>query len=147
MADTTRLEVAWQETIRQLHGLAASLADSKKRYDETGDARFLQSVVNVYPLFRSTMQRAQDLARQLNGAEMPPALLRTLDSTSDWLLARAKQVAEGTTGIIQGVGDAAQDLGKNAASVTKWLVAGVAIVALAYATGQLITLRRMLKGK
>ncbi len=145
MADVTRLEVAWGETIRQLHGLAASLADSKQRYERSGDARYLQSVANVYPLFASTMRKAQDIASQLSGTEMPSTLLLTLSDTGAWLAARSKEVVEGTTGIIAGAGDAARNLGSNAASVTKWLIAGVALVALAYASGQLNQIRQSLK--
>lgn len=136
MPDNTMLEASWAATIRQLHGLAASLADSKQRYEATKDARFLTSVANVLPLYRSTLAKAQDIARQLSNAETPSSLLLTLDTTSDWLLARTREVGEGVTGTIAGIGSGAQNIGDNAASLVKWLTVGVVVVAVAYAFGQ-----------
>lgn len=138
--------MAWQETIRQLHGLAASLADSKQRYEATKDERFLKSVANVLPLYRATLAKAQDIARQLHGAETPSTLLLTLDTTSDWLLARTREVGEGVTGVVSGIGSGAKDLGGNAASLVRWLTIGVIVVAGAYALGQAGPLLRVVKG-
>lgn len=144
MPDNT-LEAKWQEAIKQLHGLAASLADSKQRYDATGDKRYLTAVANVLPIFRQWMQTANDIARQLGGKEMPSSLMLSLSSTSDWLIARGKDVGEGVTGVVAGVGDAAQSIGKDAASVTRWLIAGAIVVAGAYALGQLGPLVKVAK--
>lgn len=99
----------------------------------------------MLPFYRDTLAKAQGIARQLHNVETPPSLLLTLDSTSDWLIARTREVGEGVTGVVAGVGSGVQDLGANASSLVKWLTFGVVVVAAAYAFGQAGPIIRTLK--
>jgi hypothetical protein len=135
-ATEQQLEQRFSQTIQLLHGLAASIADSKQRYAETGDERYVTAVANVYPFYQEQMAIAQDIARQLANEEMPSSLLLTLSSTSDWLVARGRQVGEGITDTIA-----------QAPTLLKYVAIAAVVISLAYITGQLAPLARTVKGK
>lgn len=117
---TAQLEADFTATVKQLHGAAASIADSKARYEATRDPRYLASVQAVYPVFRSLMAKAQAISEKITAAEMPSSFMQVLDDTGDWLLAQGKNVVEGTTGFVKTLGNPLVVLG----------VLGVAFLAL-----------------
>lgn len=94
------LETQLSNAAKQLHGAAASIADSKERYAATHDTRYLESVKAVLPLYQYWLTQYQSLAAQLGGREIPSNFLATLSETSDWLLKQGQNLAEGITGTV-----------------------------------------------
>lgn len=128
----TGLEDRLSEAAHQLHGAAASIADSKARYEATHDARFLESIKAVLPLYGYWLRQYQDTAKQLGGRETPAQFLATLDTTSDWLIRQTQNVVEGVTGVIAAAPKVATQL--PTLLMVALIVGG--IVAVAYVAGQ-----------
>lgn len=133
---TAYLEERWSAELRIVHGLAASLGDSRQRYEASHDARYLRSIENVLPLFRQHLAKMQEIAAKLSGKEMPGELLLSLSETSDWLVRQGSNVVEGVTGT-------ARDL----PTLLKYISIAAVVVGLAYISGQAGPLIRAVKGK
>jgi len=84
LAGTLDLSSSIAETLRQLHGVAASMGDSRERYRATGDERYKQSVANVLPYYRMLMGRLRSLYAMQGQGEMPGHVMQTLDEFSTW---------------------------------------------------------------
>jgi hypothetical protein len=84
-----------------VHGLAASLGDARQRYEATGDPRYLESIRMVFPMFQGHLRRLQEIAADLNGRDVPPQFLVTLDKISDVLL-RSGDTVVATIGKVAG---------------------------------------------
>lgn len=89
------LEDEWSAKVKQLHGLAASLAQARQGFEATGDVRYKQSVANILPYYKKTLDRLKQIAAMLGGREMPSQFMLTLSDFSDWAISQGKQVVEG----------------------------------------------------
>lgn len=105
----------------QLHGCAASVADSKARYRVSGDARYLQAIENVKPLYAKWLAEYNSIGAQLGVKEMPGDWAMFLVNVSD-------SVTEPVNQIVGAVGDVAEGAGSLAKHADA-LVAGLLIVA------------------
>jgi hypothetical protein len=83
--DSPALRAEISSTLRSLHGAAASIGDSKARYADTGDPRYLQSVQAVLPMFRQQITRLQQLYAMQGEGESPSEFMLVLSETGDWL--------------------------------------------------------------
>lgn len=121
--DSSVLRAEITSTLRKLHGTAASIGDSKQRFAETGDQRFVQSVKNVLPYFKSLMTRLQQLYAMQGEGEMPSQFMLVLSDSSDWLV----------DNLVQPVGDVLKAAPKAVTALSNPLVlialAGAAFVA------------------
>ena len=97
--------------LHALHGAAASLGDSKQRYDATHDPRYLQSVKSVYPLFQRQVARLRQLYAMQGRDEVPPQFMLAIADTGQWLQDRVRETVEGATGTIAALPKVAGALG------------------------------------
>lgn len=90
------LEDEWTAKVRQLHGLSASLAQARKGFEATGDVRYKDSVKNVLPYYKATLDRLNQLKAMLGGRDVPSQFALTLSDFSDWAISQGKEVVEST---------------------------------------------------
>lgn len=94
------LDVQLSAAYRQLHGLAASIAQLRQGYERSKDARYLSSIHTMLTYYKAALERYSGIAAQLNREERPVDIMLVLDATSDWLIQQGKTVTEGVTGTI-----------------------------------------------
>jgi hypothetical protein len=99
------------KVLTQLHGTAASLGDSRQRYEATHDPRYLQSVKAMLPYFQSLMTRLQQLYAMQGSGEMPSQFMLVLSDTGQWLQDRVQETVEGATGTLAALPKVAGALG------------------------------------
>lgn len=87
---------------RQLHGLAASMAQMKKGYEATGDPRYVQGARNILPLYETTLKNWADVSRQLGSKETPTQFMKVLSDFSEWATSKVIQpIVEGAAQTVQ----------------------------------------------
>lgn len=128
--DTPAIRAEITATLKKLHGTAASLADSKARYQQTGDQRYLQSVASVLPLYKKMLERLADLYHMQGDGEVPSSFMLVLSDLSDWLV----------DNVAQPIGDTLQAAPKvvNAVSNPLVLVALAGAVFMIFGGGDII---------
>lgn len=85
LAGTQYTDADFAAAIQELHGYAASIADSKQRFQATGDTRYIQSVQSMVPYYQRALQKAKDINAALSGQELPSSLDSFLATSLSWI--------------------------------------------------------------
>lgn len=89
----TQLNGRWSNLVKQLHGLAASMAQAKQGYQMNGDPRYVAQVKQILPYYESTLRQLADVAKQLHDKEVPSEFMVTLSTFSEWSTSKVLQPA------------------------------------------------------
>lgn len=144
LSGTTYTDADFTKAIQSLHGIAASIADSKQRYQQTGDVRYLQSVQTMIPYMQQGIQKANEINRALSGQDMPSDFDVFLADSLSWLtdaIAAAGTVAKN---VIVATGDTVKQVPKavgNIFSIPVLLAIG-AVAFMAFGGGRFLPRRK-----
>lgn len=78
--------------LKQLHSISVAIHQLQEEYDSTGDKRFLDSIETLIGHYKTWMQKAKTIAECLHDKEMPSSFMLALDSFSDWMLDRGRDI-------------------------------------------------------
>lgn len=80
----TYTEQDFAKAIQELHGYAASLADSKQRYKDTDDSRYLDSIKAIQPYYDAALQKARTISQALYHQDLPSSFMQGLSDVGDF---------------------------------------------------------------
>lgn len=112
--------------IRSLHSILVSINDSKARYEQTHDARYLESVRTMQPYAVAAFAKVNTIAAALNDQETPSQFAMVMSDLSDWLSQQVGNVVGGVTGTVAALPKVA---GAIANPLVLLAIAGVAFLA------------------